>query len=94
MQERLCEYEVDKKKALAYLAHVIDDTYGGITMSNSPMPESVIIDAVDTIFKGRPKKYTGFRTRMEKHEYTVEDDQQAFEQWIEQRERDLNNMED
>jgi hypothetical protein len=23
------EYEVDKKKALAYLAHVIDDTYGG-----------------------------------------------------------------
>jgi len=31
---------------------------------------------------------------MEKHEYTVEDDQQAFEQWIEQRERDLNNMED
>jgi hypothetical protein len=24
------EYEVDKKKALAYLAHVIDDTYGGI----------------------------------------------------------------
>ena len=25
-----CEFEVDKKKALAYLAHVIDDTYGGI----------------------------------------------------------------
>jgi hypothetical protein len=24
-----CEFEVDKKKALAYLAHVIDDTYGG-----------------------------------------------------------------
>lgn len=23
------EFEVDKKKALAYLAHVIDDTYGG-----------------------------------------------------------------
>ena len=23
-------FEVDKKKALAYLAHVIDDTYGGI----------------------------------------------------------------
>jgi hypothetical protein len=63
-------------------------------MSNSPMPESVIIDAVDTIFKGRPKQYTGFRTRMEKHEYTVEDDQQAFVQWVEQRERDLNNMED
>jgi hypothetical protein len=35
-----------------------------------------------------------FRTRMEKHEYTVEDDQQAFVQWVEQRERDLNNMED
>ena len=64
-------------------------------MSNSPMPESVIIDAVDTIFGGKPKQYTGFRTRMEKHEYTVEpNDQQAFEQWVEQRERDLNNMED
>ena len=23
-------FEVDKKKALAYLAHVIDDTYGGV----------------------------------------------------------------
>ena len=23
-------HEVDKKKALAYLAHVIDDTYGGV----------------------------------------------------------------
>jgi hypothetical protein len=30
MQEQAHEYEVDKKKALAYLAHVIDDTYGGI----------------------------------------------------------------
>jgi len=25
-----CEFEVDKKKALAYMAHVIDDVYGGI----------------------------------------------------------------
>ena len=58
-------------------------------MSNSPMPESVIIDAVDTLFKGR--KYTGFRTRMEKHEYVVDDDQQAFEQWVEQREREIEN---
>ena len=58
-------------------------------MSNSPMPESVIIDAVDTLFNGR--KYTGFRTRMEKHEYVVDDDQQAFEQWVEQREREIEN---
>ena len=58
-------------------------------MSNSPMPESVIIDAVDTLFNGR--KYTGFRTRMEKHEYVVDDDQQAFEQWVEQREREIQN---
>ena len=63
-------------------------------MSNSPMPESVIIDAVDTIFGGKPRQYTGFRTRMEKHEYTIDEDDQAFVQWVEQRERDLNNMED
>jgi hypothetical protein len=59
----------------------------------SAMPDHVINDALDTIFNGR-RKYTGFRIRMEKHEYTVEDDQQAFVQWVEQRERDLNNMED
>ena len=58
-------------------------------MSNSPMPESVIIDAVDTLFNGR--KYTGFRTRMEKHEYVVDDDQQAFEMWVEQREQEIQN---
>lgn len=58
-------------------------------MSNSPMPESVIIEAVDTLFNGR--KYTGFRTRMEKHEYVVDEDQQAFEQWVEQREREIEN---
>lgn len=60
----------------------------------SAMPDSVINDALDTIFNGK-RKYTGFRTRMEKHEYTVEsNDQQAFEQWVEQRERDLNNVEE
>jgi hypothetical protein len=60
-------------------------------MSNSPMPESVINEALDVIFNGR-KKYTGFRTRMEKHEYVVdESDQQAFEQWVEQREREIEN---
>jgi hypothetical protein len=29
MRDGRHEFEVDKKKALAYLAHVIDDTYGG-----------------------------------------------------------------
>jgi hypothetical protein len=29
-------------------------------MSNSPMPESVIIDAVDTIFKADPSSTQGF----------------------------------
>lgn len=59
-------------------------------MSNSPMPESVINEALDVIFNGR-KKYTGFRTRMEKHEYVVDEDQQAFEQWVEQREQEIEN---
>ena len=60
-------------------------------MSNSPMPESVIIEAVDTLFNGR-RQYTGFRTRKQKHEYVVdESDQQAFEQWVEQREQEIQN---
>lgn len=55
------------------------------------MSDTVINDALDVIFKGR-KKYTGFKPRMEKHEYTIEDsDQQAFEQWVEQREQELEN---
>ena len=57
----------------------------------SAMPDSVINDALDVIFNGR-KKYTGFKPRMEKHEYTIEEsDQQAFEQWVEQREQELEN---
>jgi len=55
------------------------------------MSDTVINDALDVIFKGR-KKYTGFKPRMEKHEYTIkESDQQAFEQWVEQREQEIEN---
>ena len=63
-----------------------DDKDTQLTLS-----DTVINDALDVIFKGR-KKYTGFKPRMEKHEYTIEDnDQQAFEQWVEQREQEIQN---